>query len=140
MNTKKILMIVAAVVLAIGLFLGGFYARGKYDSRQEAQATAVAKTFVSDLVNGKTSEAYKLTAASLQKKQNATAFSTAMQNLKADKPQYQSAQVMRQGNQVFYLQQVSGLPASATGSTTGNFYVALTKDGNSWKVSTVTIN
>jgi FtsZ-interacting cell division protein ZipA len=140
MNTKKILIVLGAVVLSVLLFIAGFYARGKYESQQEKQATSVAKTFVSDLVSNKTSEAYKLTASSLQKKQNQAAFTTAMANLKADKPTYQTAQVMRQGDQVFYIQQVGGLPPSASGSTTGNFYLALTKDGGKWKVSTVTIN
>lgn len=139
MNIKKILVIVVAILLIPAIFFAGFYTKGYYEKKQETAATKVAKQFVADIVNGNTSSAYTLTGKALQTGQKSSDFSSTMSGLNSKTPKYETAQVMRQGSQIFYVQRVTGLPATKTGSDAGNFYVALNQEGGSWKVTTVTV-
>jgi hypothetical protein len=139
MKTNKILLIIAIVVAVPALLFAGFAFRGYYETKQEKAASSVAKTFVADIASGNTNGAYALTGKALQAGQKSDEFNSTMADLKASSPKYEAAQVMRQGSQVFYVQRVTGLPTTKTGSDAGNFYLALSKEGGSWKVTTATV-
>lgn len=143
MNTsflKKSLLIVGVLVLAVGLYVAGFYSRGKYDQQQAKAAEKVGAAFVQDLMSGKTSEAYGLTSKSLQSKQNKDSFTKTTASLKTDKPTYEGAQSTSKDGHYYYSQKVLGLPASESGNTTASFFLVLDQQGSGWKVSQVTVN
>lgn len=138
--TKKILMGLGVLLVAVGLFAAGYYTRGVYEQQQDKAAAKVGAAFVQDLVNGKTSEAYSLTSKSLQSKQNKEDFTNTVKGLKADKPTYDGIQSSAKDGHYYYSQRVLGLPAAANGNTTASFFIVLDKQGMNWRVSQVTVN
>lgn len=138
--TKKLLMGLGAVLVAIGLFSAGYYTRGVYEQQQDKAAAKVGATFVQDLVSGKTSEAYSLTSKSLQSKQSKEDFTNTVKGLKADKPVYDDVQSTTKDGHFYYSQRVLGLPAASNGNTTASFFIVIDKQGMDWRVSQVTVN
>lgn len=142
MNKQRTIIItiaVALVMLVAGVLLGTYVVKPYLDKRNDTAAKATAATFVKDLVTDKLSDAYAMTSSTLQKKQSKAEFTTAMAGLKSDAPAYGTVQVFRDGENTLYIQQVTNLPKTSTGSTAGTFYVALVKQGGSWKVGTVNV-
>jgi hypothetical protein len=139
MNVKKLIPIVGIIMAVIAVFLGGLFSHSYYSTQQANSAKTTASTFVQDLVTGKVETAYGLTSKSLQSKQNKDSFVKAIGDLKADKPYYEAAQYTTRDGNFYYSQRVLNLPKTSTGSTSGDFYLMLTKDGLSWKVATVKV-
>jgi hypothetical protein len=140
MMKKKITRIVVMSVAVVGIFSIGYLARGYYDSMQKTNAKNTASIFIHDLTAGNNAAAYKMTTAVLQKSQMADKFSTNIGNLKSTNVTYDSPKVLNDGATVIYTQHANNLPKTDTGKTDGTFYLKLTKQGMSYKVSTVTIN
>lgn len=139
MNFKKIITIVALVLAVPLLFFGGYYARGYYDKKQLDSASTVAKQFVNDVVAGKTAQAYVLTTKDLQSKQTQKQFVTAMSGLQSSSVKLDKPQILKNGSQVLYIQQANGLPKTKDGSEAGSFYITVSKEGQSWKVTTASV-
>jgi hypothetical protein len=139
-TVKKILKPALIVVVALLLLATGFWARGYYDDSQQKAATKAGQAFVADVVAGKLADAYKLTSTSLQTKQSQADFEKALSILKSDKATVQGVITTENKGTFYFSQSVQNLPENATGSTTGNFLLTITKDGNSWKVDSATVN
>ncbi len=142
MNLKqnKLVRIIVTVLLAAGLIAAGYFARGYYDTKQQKDTANIASVFVKDIVSGKTSQAYSLTSKDLKAKQSKDDFAKTVESLKADKPTYDSLQYTKDGDTYFYSIRVLNLPKTSTGSTSGVFLVALTKEGRSWKIASLNVN
>lgn len=139
MKAKKVLTIVGLVLGAVAFFLAGFYVRPQYEKRQFSGSTTPAKQFVQKVTAGDTNGAYALTSKSLQSRQSKEEFTQLVAPLKADKPEFNAGQAVRSGNSIVYYQRVLNMPASSGGSTNAEFYITLEKDGDNWKVATVSV-
>ncbi len=138
-NKQKALRLIVGLMAVILIFTAGIYAHIYYQAKQIDSAKATAQAFVQDLVTGKIDSAYGLTAKSLQSKQTKTAFTTAIGNVKSDKPSYGDAQYMMRDGKFYYTQRALNLPKTDSGSTTGDFILVLTYQGTAWRVETVAI-
>ena len=141
MKTKlpSILVVLAVVTFGVAVFSAGFYARPKYDQRQENAAAVVASKFVKNLTAGDNDAAYSLTSKNLQSKQTKEQFVVDMPGLKADKPEFVAPQVARLKGTILYTQSVNNLPPTTSGKTTGDFYIGVVKEDGAWKVDTASV-
>lgn len=139
MNIKKLILILAAIVVVAGAFFAGFYLRPQYDKRQLTGSTDTAQNFVTEITKGNNQAAYALTAKALQEQQDQEAFDSALGELKSDNAELQKAQAIKRGDTILYYQQVNNLPKSEKGSTTGLFYITLVKEDGKWKVSSLSV-
>ncbi|MEO5627388.1 MAG: hypothetical protein ABIQ89_00675 [Candidatus Saccharimonadales bacterium] len=136
---KKPLIVLLVAVITIGAFLAGFYVRPSYDKRQFSGSTKAAQDFVKDLTSGNNDAAYAMTSKVLQEQQDKAAFTSAVGELKSEKPELQKPQAVKNGDMVLYYQRVLNLPKSAKGSTSGLFYITLVKEDGKWKVSSLNV-
>lgn len=136
---KKILTIAGIVLAGAVLFLAGFYLRPQYDKKQFSGTTSTAKKFVTNVTSGDTDAAYVLTSKSLQAQQSKEEFTDLLSGLKADKPEFSPGQAIKNGEGILYYQRVLNMPEAPSGSTNANFYITLEKEGDTWKVATVSV-
>jgi hypothetical protein len=137
---KKGIIIGGIIIIGLGLFGIGWYSRPIYDTKQLDSASSQAKTYISDVLNGKPVDAYALTSSGLKDQQSQAKFVEAMKNVTSSKPSYGKVTVLKnQDGSVIYVQAVDGLPKTSNGRTSGLFTIMLVDQGG-WKVNASSIN
>ena len=131
--------IILTVVVALVLLMIGYGMRMFYDNRQDDKAAKAGSEIVNNLVTGNLEQAYALTAPGLQENQSQEEFVQAMTGLATEDPIVVEGQILKGDGKILYQQYVENLPETSTGKTSGDFYITLVKDGNSWKAANISV-
>jgi hypothetical protein len=137
---KKSILIPILVITGFGLLALGWFGHSFYAIQQTNSASKQASSFIADVLDGKSTNAYALSSSELKDKQNQANFVNTFKDEKTDKPVYGKASVMTASDgKVVYIQSVEGLPKTKDGRTLGIFTLTLVNE-NGWKVNSASIN
>ncbi len=137
---KRILLILAGILLAVGLFLGGYYARGAMNNRDQSKAMDTASEFVKLVAEKNPQSALdEFASEGFKASQTAEGLGEATKQLTEADTQFGEPSIYFSEGSALYLQTV-GKEGSEDPNTSSLITIVLQNVDGAWKVDTASQN
>jgi hypothetical protein len=138
MSKSRVIGIIVGILIGIGLFLAGFFVNDFLQQREYKNANKVGETFVSSIVSGNSQEAYNQLNSKNKSSTSQEDFTKQVSATSNAGAALSDASLFKGSNGYLFVQNVKNLPEK-NGRTEASIYLAVTQEGNSWKVSNYAI-